>query len=803
MNKQRWGVGLSLHRLSLVTTACMPLCLMAAPAYAQDQANAPAEQPSQNDAGEIVVTATRQSQLLSRVPISVVAKTQLELDKQGVRSIGDVARLTPGITFGQSTTYYGTGQSSISIRGVDSGSGIPTTGVYIDDTPVQTRQGVSPSLSNPYPQVFDLDRVEVLRGPQGTLFGSGSVGGAIRFISPKPEYQDVSIYSRAEIAATQNGAPSFELGLAGGAPLVEDKLGFRASVWTRRDGGYIDRLDRYTKKLVDRDINGQDVFSARFALGWKASETLTITPSIFYQNQFIEDGSRFELATSDPKKARYNLSLNKSPESRRDRFYLPALKMELDLGTMSLVSDSSYFTRRTRTRSDDASLSLAIFAGVTGGFLPGFEDYTPTTRSATSQKAFTQELRLQNNNSNDRFNWIVGLFYQKAKVRDQYAGEDARLLDVINVGLPEGEEPFGSLTEIFGTELYQGRYSVLQRNIHNDDQKAVYAQADYEIVDGLKVTLGGRYTIAKYRFDAFTAGPLFTTDGQSDSLKATSKDFTPKLGLSYQADQNNFFYANAAKGVRGPGVSPAVGATCAADGEAIGFNPLVSSAVNPDSIWSYELGSKNRLFGGLLQVDASVYRINWKNVQTILALPGCQQQVMLNLGNARIEGFDLALTARPVTGLTLGASVSYTKARYTTAIPGPEGTVIRRAGEPLAVAPWSVQLNGEYAQPVGDGELYGRADYTYTSHNDTPLNLDSPLVDPAIPRAPASSQLNLRVGGRFSVGADNDADFSLFVNNVTNSHPIQGLFHDTLDSTWFRAGTFRPRTAGLTLTLRR
>ncbi|WP_288484560.1 TonB-dependent receptor [uncultured Novosphingobium sp.] len=806
MSEQGFKMQVAMCRAALLGGVCLPIGLLASPALAQDAAAPTAAQARQEQTGgpdDIVVTATRQSQVLSRVPLSIVAKDQIQLDKQGIRSIGDVARLTPGITFGQSTSYFGTGQSTIAIRGVDSGSGIPTTGVYIDDTPIQTRQGISPSLSNAYPQIFDLDRVEVLRGPQGTLFGSGSVGGAVRFISPKPNYDDVSIYSRAEAAATEHGAPSYELGVAGGAPIVEGKLGFRGSIWGRRDGGYIDRLDRYSKKKIDKDINGQDVVAARFALGWKASEAFTITPSIFFQSQSIDDGSRYELAVSNPKKQDYNLSLNAIPESRRDRFYLPAVKMELDLGSMSLVSDTSYFTRKTNSVSDDASLSLAIFGGVSGRFLPGFESYTPRTISNTSQKAFTQELRLQNNNTADRFNWIVGAFYQKSTVRDRYAGSDPRLLDVINVGQQQqGLPPFASLTEIYGTELYQGQFSVLQRNTHKDDQKAVYAQATYEILDGLKITAGGRYTIAKYQFNAFTAGPLFTTDGKSDTLRATSKDFTPKIGLSYQADSNNFFYANAAKGVRGPGVSPAVGATCGADGAAIGFDPLVSRAVSPDSIWSYEAGSKNRLFGGKVQLDASVYRIVWKDVQTNLNLPICQQQLLLNLGDAKIDGFDIAVNTRPVEGLTLGAAVSYIKARYTSAIPGPDNTTIRKSGEPLAAAPWSVQLNGEYVHPVGDGELYGRADYTYTSKNKRPLDLNSPLVDPVIPRPPATSQLNLRVGGRFSTSGDNNVDFSVFVNNVTNSHPTLSLFHETLDSTWFRAGTFRPRTVGVTFTLR-
>ncbi|WP_165831132.1 TonB-dependent receptor [Sphingomonas pokkalii] len=828
-----WKPRLRSQRLGLLTGALLPAALfMPATAQAQAQAQAQADTPPASplpaapigqtpqatppaqpaspaevaSGDDIVVTANRQAQSLSRVPASIVAKSQIELDKQGIRSITDIARLTPGVTFGQSTTAFGTGQSTIAIRGVDSSSGIPTTGVYIDDTPVQTRTGVSPSLSNAYPQVFDLDRVEVLRGPQGTLFGSGSVGGAVRFISPGPEYNATSLYGRAEVAATENGAPSYEFGLAGGTPIKEDAIGLRASAWYRRDGGYIDRLDRFTQRVTQRDINSQESFSARLALGWKVTDTLTVTPSLFVQDVKYNDGSRYELATSDPSRARYNLSLNVLPEYRKDSFYLPALKASLDLGSMTLVSDTSYFTRRTESASDDTTLSLAIYAGIPDRFLPEFADYTPSTFNRTRQKAFTQELRLQNANTAARLNWIVGLFYQHSNVFDQYAGSDPRLLDVVNVGQAQnGQPPFASLSENpqFGVELYQGRFSTFQRNIHVDDQKAAYAQADYEIVPRLKVTAGARYTIADYRYDGFTAGPLFATAGKSDVLKVTSRTVTPKFGLAFQADSHNLFYASAAKGIRGPGVSPAVGISCAADAAAIGFNPSVSNTINPDSVWSYEAGSKNRLFDGKLLVDASVYRVKWKNVQTLLVLPICQQQVMLNLGDAQIDGFDLALTIRPVHGLSLGAAVSYVDARYTTDIPGAGGSIIRRAGEPLPAAPWSVQLNGEYSHPIGSDELYLRADYAYSSKNDTPLNLNSPLVDPALPRPPATSLLNLRLGARIKTANKDGIDFSLFVNNVTNSHPVLALYHDTLTSTRFRAGTFRPRTIGLTATFRR
>jgi outer membrane receptor protein involved in Fe transport len=801
MHPRRRANAAKVHSLSI---AVLPLILLAAPLQAQ---GAEPEAESSADMGDIVVTATRKATTLSRTPASIVAKGQEELDVQGVRSIADIASITPGITFGQSAVAYGTGQSTIAIRGVDSQSGIPTTGVYIDDTPVQTRIGISPSLSNAYPQVFDLERIEVLRGPQGTLFGSGSVGGAIRFITPQPSYQDVSTYARAELATTRHGAVSYEGGVAVGAPIVQDKVGFRASTWYRRDGGYIDRLDPYTKELVEKDSNSTDSYSVRLALGFRLGEALTLTPSFFYQNLQIDDGARFELAVSDRSSGDLRLSLNHRREPRKDRFKLPALKAELDLGAVTVISDTSYFHRTSKTINDDTSLSYVFSGGIVEGpFPPGFEDYAPYTLNETKQTAFTQEFRLQDNDQSDRFNWIAGLFYQKSFVRDQYAARDEDLLDVINLGqVAIGEEPFDSLTEsFFGTELYQGLYSLLQRNEHRDKQYAGYAQADYEIIDRLKLTAGLRYTIAKYEFTGFGAGPVLSTDGQTDVAKTTSKTLTPKFGISFQADRNNLFYATASKGVRGPGVSPPVGANCIEDAEAIGFDPFATLDVKPDSIWSYEVGSKNRLFGGKLAVDASAYRIDWTNVQSLFALPQCTIQTVLNLGSAKIEGFDLALSVKPVDGLTLGASASYINARYTSNVPGPGGTVIRKAGEPFPlVAPWTIQLNGEYVHILGDTQVYGRADFSYSSKITKPVDVDSPLVDPTLPRPPATSQLDVRFGGRFDLGGETMMDASLFVNNVTNSLPLLALFHENPDSAFYRAGTFRPRTFGVTLTLRR
>jgi iron complex outermembrane receptor protein len=176
----------------------------------------------------------------------------------------------------------------------------------------------------------------------------------------------------------------------------------------------------------------------------------------------------------------------------------------------------------------------------------------------------------------------------------------------------------------------------------------------------------------------------------------------------------------------------------------------------------------------------------------------CQVNTTLNLGNAEVDGFDLSLATQPTSSLSLGAAVSYMDARYSTNLPGPNDTIIRRKGEPLAVSPWSMHLSGEYVFDVHEHDLYVRTDYTHTTHNTTPVDTNSPLFDPDIPRAPATSELDLRAGAR--VGG---LDVSLFANNVLDNHPLLSFGHDTVGDVNYRSTTFRPRTVGITATFRK
>src|SRR5713101_6832053 len=211
-------------------------------------ANAPADEASTGPLQEIVVTATRHEESLSKVPISVTALTQEAMDIRGIKDIQDVARFTPGVRIDN------TGANNIAIRGISSSGGAGTTGIYLDDTPIQIR-ALAFNPDDTLPKSFDMDRIEVLRGPQGTLFGAGSEGGTVRYLTTQPSLTKTSFYSRDEVAYTRGGQPSYEVGVAGGMPLIDGTLGVRVSAWYRYDGGWIDRIDPVSQATAQKNAN--------------------------------------------------------------------------------------------------------------------------------------------------------------------------------------------------------------------------------------------------------------------------------------------------------------------------------------------------------------------------------------------------------------------------------------------------------------------------------------------------------------------------------------------------------------------
>ncbi len=243
---------------------------------------------------QVVVTATRQSANINRVALSVAAITEKGLDQARVISVNDLARIVPSVVFRQ--TGYGQA-TTIAIRGIYSPAGAPTTGVYLDETPISRRVvgGGGPGSANnaPYPNMFDVDRVEVLRGPQGTLFGASAQGGAVRFIMRDPSLTTYTGRARVGASATENGSPSYEAGVAFGGPIIPDKLGFRVVFNGSKTGGYIDHVSPLTGNTFAKNTDWSDRKAGRIAVTWQATDKLKLTPSWYYGEDYRADTSSF------------------------------------------------------------------------------------------------------------------------------------------------------------------------------------------------------------------------------------------------------------------------------------------------------------------------------------------------------------------------------------------------------------------------------------------------------------------------------------------------------------------------------
>jgi len=764
---------------------------------AEETAPATAGQPGAATLEEIVVTSQRREEKLQDVPISISAYTQESLDLQGVRNIDDIARLTPGVSFTRTDQRNGQA-SNIAIRGISSSAGASTTGIYIDDTPIQIRT-LGYSSFNPYPQVFDLERVEILRGPQGTLFGAGSEGGTVRFITPQPSLTRTSSYARSQFDYTQDGGPSYELGAAFGAPIVDGKLGFRVSAWYRRDSGWVDRVDWNRATLqptttLTSNSNSQNTVAVRAALTFAPTDDLSLTPSVFYQDSRLHDTPFFWESLSNPDNGTFdNGNAIATPSS--DRFYLPALKIEWQLGPMSLVSTTAYFNRKNRQINDYSAFEAGLWAG-DPYFPPGFN--APTFQQ-NQQSNLTQELRLQSSNPDARINWVMGGFYSHARQTAEQLVQDTFLPNLFQqvTGVP--------FQAAFGQGLVNGLYTfVADPIISRDEQIALFGQADVKLTDHLTLTAGLRGSKTKVEANAQYRGPVVGPP-VSDAGSQSEKPVTPKGGLTYKFDGDNMVYATAAKGFRIGGYNPKVGLPCGPQLAGLGlFDPTGAPAApklfNSDSVWSYEVGSKNTLFEHRLQLSSSVYYIDWKNIQQLIALNSCGFQFVTNVGAANSRGFDLQAQAQLTNDLSLGLAIGYTDAKYDQTVKaGPAATSnLVTSGDRIAGSPWNGDVSAQYNFKLArtyDG--YARLDYQYQSRQNDLTAANDPANGTYNPVnifiQPQTSLLSARVGARWS-----GMDLSIFGNNLLNSDTILAQTASLGSPTLYQRATFRPRTFGVT-----
>ncbi len=811
--------------------AALAACLAGPGASQAASAGAEGDTSTSGALEEVVVTATRRSERLEDVPISVTAFGQEKLDAEGLHSIDDLSRLSPGVAFQRngmsSSGNYNDEGSDINIRGVDSTAGTSTTGIYIDDTPIQTRHIGFGSI-NAFPALFDLDRVEVLRGPQGTLFGAGAEGGVVRFIAPEPNLQHDSGYFRADSSVTDGGSPSYEGGAAYGAPIIQDVLAFRASVSYRRDGGWVDRVDYtlspnaaaatptpvYDGVTTAPNANWQETMTARLAVTWKVSDTLEITPSIYYQRLHINDTAAYWVSLSNPASNVY-LNGNQLTNPSTDPFTLSAVKIKWDLGFASLFSNTAFYDRNQKAVSDYTQYLRATWSYY-GEYpntfaTPGAGD-KGYAQFQDDQRNFYEELRLASSDANAPITWSAGAFFSHLSENvPEYIYDnnlDAEVTAFTGGATLAVPVCTGQPLPCPNGEIFTGPVDKVV-----DKQIAVFGEVGFKFTDSLKATLGLRASKLDFTGSVNETGPFLGTTIVTRSSN-TDKPVTPKAVLTWQPDHDDLFYVSASKGFRPGGPNVGVGGICQPNLSSLGIS-AVPGKFTSDSLWSYELGSKNTFFDHTLQVNTSIFYIDWSNIQQNVYLPDCGEQFTANLGKAKSEGGDIDILYKPMEALTLDLAAAYTDARLTkTSCAGaltltgtlctgtgvPSVAPIASSGDALLGAPWTFTTSAEYHFPAWEFRTpYLRLDFQHSTAQKSLLqgqDQNNALYDSTLPGLPVVNDLSARAGLRFA-----GADLSLYANNITNAHPLmfeaRDIAYTPTDTLYFGRG-MRPRTIGLT-----
>jgi len=804
------------------------LAVASAPGLARAQSTPPEAVPS-GGLQEIVVTATRHEETLSKVPLSVTALNQEALDLRGVKDIVDVARFTPGLNIDNS------GTNNISIRGISSTGGAGTTGIYLDDTPIQMR-ALAFNPDEALPKSFDIDRVEVLRGPQGTLFGAGSEGGTVRYITNQPSLTTSSVYARSEVSYTQGGSPNYEAGVAAGGPLVDGTFGARVSVWYRHDGGWIDRIDPVSLAVDQKNANYDDTVLVRVAGIWAASDKWTVTPSVYYQDRYRNDVESYWPLYSNPGSDRY-VNANPTQRNAPDTFWLPALKIEGDLGAARLISNTSYYRRWETTGYDGTLYNLGFYQAQGAApvipqalFLPGVfplldgdglhlpagaTNYRSPASVGNGQENFAEEIRLQSADPHADLIWTTGVFYglnhqnYLEQIHDPLLNE----LTLAATGLPYTSifvDPSGNPV------TYDPRFpndSYFLQTFSEDQQLAWFAEGTYNFTEQWKATAGIRYSKTEFSFNTLTGGPQLFLAPQSNSGDKKENSFTPKLSISDQVDPHNLYYFTYAKGFRPGGANnPVPQAACATDFANFGI-AAAPATFNSDTVDSFEVGAKNN-FENRVKIASSIYYIKWNNIQQTVVPPICQISFIANLGQAVAKGADIQAEIAVGDNFTVEVTAGYTDGRYTKdsrlspaesmPVVASGDAIVGQSGQPAPPVTASIGL--EYRFTAFTRESFIRIDDEYqsapkwvgASQDPNTLQFDSANYTLS-PTYFASLRAGTTVGG-WSIAA--------FIDNLTDTHVVTN-YNFTIDPTSTpeasrlqRDFAFRPRTFGLTFTYR-
>ena len=672
------------RRMHLPANAATSACLIAL-------ALGPAEGYAR-EAGQVleeVIVSSRKlgDERLQDVPQSILAISSKQIQDFAIGGFDDYARLVPGLSF----IDQGPGQSKLVLRGVSTGftradqvQDSETSGLYIDETPIAING------SNPDFSLFDVERIEVLRGPQGTLYGAGAMSGNVRIITKQPDPSEFAAAIDASFSNTKEGDFNHETQFMANVPLVADALALRVVGYHRFDDGFIDNVAPFepivgnygnvanTDNIIDtpgsnENANWQEVFGGRAALKYFATEKLTATASIIWQKS--ELGGRFNTNESAvaPLPLRELEQFRVVEERTPDESRILNLTLNYDLGWSDVVLSTSFANRDWTISSDLTRLVDIVFGSLSEAPLlpPGeFAPIAPITNIA-SVEDLVQEARLSGSLSNARLSWVGGLFYStrdrayRQRLNSQGFEEQVRTVDPSFDLTDFGAESLGD----FDTQL-------------DLDQLAVFGELTYDVTDRLELTGGLRWFDVENKSDIVFKG-LFQGGIDAEVNETKESGTNPKLSVAYRFSEDVLAFATASKGFRVGGTNEIIADTpqCLADLALLGRSEGPDS-FDSDSLWNYEVGLKTSLLDSRLTLNATVYHIDWSDIQTTKAL-NCGFSFRENAGDATSDGVELEITAQPTSGLFVSFGGSYVKAQLDGDVPNLGG----RDGDSMPYVP--------------------------------------------------------------------------------------------------------------------
>ena len=827
--------------LGTCAAGALTTALVALPVAAVAQASA-----DQTGVETVVVTAQKRTESLQTVPDAVTAISAMRLQNEAANGLQDYFREVPGLVLTQGSQ----GTDQLSIRGVTaSGFTGPTVGIYVDDTPIGTSVSADHASSLvPNLDPSDIQQVEVLRGPQGTLYGATNIGGLLKYTTVLPNLEDYSGRIEVDGSSVEHGGLGYVVRGAFNGPIVTDEVGISASGYIRQDPGFISDTGAIANTQTNqnlpsqgrKDINTDHDFGGRVAALWKLSSDLSLKVSALYQyaHNDGQDAEDIDGYTQQPTHGDLNQITSRYAGASIVKLGVYNASVNWDLHWASFLSSTSY--------ADNSYLSLTDITGLvppspTSGFPPpgyppfifpnaGISYFTTTLAGAPPFYAgstslsgpyftavdlayqthkVTEELRLTSP-ADQTFEWQVGFFYtnedttgyQNLSLRNPATGAVYPVTGICAPPPGYSAFPHGPPTcaaiyyqapagAVFDQSLAKGSYV----------EYAGYADATYHFTDALSLQAGIRYSENQQTANPSGEGVLNVVSGgpytsPPENSKGSGNDVTWLVSPQFKINDDAMVYGRIATGYRPGGVNTLVpGST-------------VPTTFNADTTTDYEIGSKSTLLGGMMTFDASVFLIDWNDVQ-LQAINPADEFFFANGKNARSEGFELETAIVPTEGLTIRANGSYNNAFLTGAIPLSEG-IVGFKGDSLPYAPmWSGAISADYTTPIAT-DWFGRfgADFQYEGSDlvdfySYPTPGSATPLPPPRSRVPAYSVFNLRVGVTHDVW-----DVTFFVKNVGDERGFsqESVQHGTYGLT-APGGKFvpdsatpiLPRTFGITI----